>query len=120
MSASALPRNGFFLQSEPRALTQLTREAVMTSGTAEFSQALKPRELLDSKSLPLPVVRRIQESWLAASEKHALLWLAARAPSCIGSDHLTVLGMLAQLGAGACYALGRWNKYALLGVILCL
>jgi len=99
---------------------QRTQEAVRTSGTAEFSQALKPRVLLDSRSLPLPAVRRIQESWLAAPEKHALLWLALRAPSCIGSDHLTMLGMVAQLGAGACFALARWNKHALLGVILCL
>jgi len=64
-----------------------------------------------------PEMRRVQESWVANKEKRALLWLAARTPRWIGSDHLTVLGLLAQIGAGGCYALARWNKFALLGVI---
>jgi phosphatidylglycerophosphate synthase len=64
--------------------------------------------------------RRIQESWLANYEKRALLWLAARTPLRVNSDHLTGLGLAAQIGGGACYALARWHKYALLGVILCL
>ena len=63
-------------------------------------------------------MRRVQESWLAGAEKRALLWLAARTPPWIGPDHLTVLGLAAQVGAGACYALARWNRYALLGAIL--
>src|SRR5579864_2142367 len=63
---------------------------------------------------------RVQTSMLAASEKKVLLWLAARMPRAINSDHLTVLGMLAMIGAGACYAWARWNKWALLGVIVCL
>ena len=63
---------------------------------------------------------RVQTSMLAASEKKVLLWLAARMPRAINSDHLTVLGMLAMIGAGACYAYARWNKWALLGVIACL
>src|SRR5271165_1526398 len=62
--------------------------------------------------------RRVQESWVAGAEKKALLWLAARTPPWIGPDHLTVLGFAAQVGAGACYALARWNRYALLGAIL--
>jgi len=67
-----------------------------------------------------PEMRRVQESWVAAQEKRTLLWLAARSPRCIGSDHLTVLGLVAQIAAGGCYALARWNKFALLGVIACL
>jgi phosphatidylglycerophosphate synthase len=63
---------------------------------------------------------RFQESWVASAEKRALLWLAARTPERINSDHLTALGLVAQIGAGACYALALWNRYALLGVILCL
>jgi len=63
-------------------------------------------------------MRRVQESWLAAAEKRALLWLATRTPAYIGSDHLTLLGLVAQIGAGLCYGLARWNQYALLGVIL--
>ena len=65
-------------------------------------------------------MRRVQESWVASFEKRALLWLAARTPLWIGPDHLTVLGLVAQIGAGACYALARWNRHWLLGVIACL
>src|SRR5260370_2654267 len=68
----------------------------------------------------LPEMRRGQESWVDAAEKRALLWLAVRSPPWIGPDHLTVLGVAAQIGAGACYALAAWNRHALLGVIVCL
>ncbi|MGP0017176.1 MAG: CDP-alcohol phosphatidyltransferase family protein [Candidatus Sulfotelmatobacter sp.] len=69
---------------------------------------------------PFPDMLRVQESWLAPAEKRALLWLAARTPARIGPDHLTVLGFVAQIGAGVCYALAAFNRYALLGVIACL
>ena len=65
-------------------------------------------------------MRRVQESWLALPEKRALVWLAERTPDRIGPDHLTILGLAAQLGAGLCYALSARNRYALLGVIGCL
>jgi phosphatidylglycerophosphate synthase len=65
-------------------------------------------------------MRRVQESWVAAHEKRALLWLAARTPRGVGSDHLTALGLAAQIGAGMCYALAALNRFALLGVIACL
>lgn len=65
----------------------------------------------------LPDMVRVQDSWVAASERKALLWLAARMPEWIGPDHMTALGLLAQFGAGLCYALARWHKYALLAVI---
>jgi archaetidylinositol phosphate synthase len=68
----------------------------------------------------LAETRRIQESWVAGAEKRALLWLAERTPARIGPDHLTAFGLLAQIGAGACYALARWNKFALVGGIICL
>lgn len=78
----------------------------------ELCEQLNPRVLLE--------MRRVQESWVAGAEKRALLWLAARTPLWIGPDHLTGLGLVAQIGAGACYALARWNRYWLLGVIACL
>jgi archaetidylinositol phosphate synthase len=65
-------------------------------------------------------MRRVQQSWVAAAEKRALAWLAARTPETIDPDHLTALGLAAQLGAGACYALAAWNKFWLLGVVVCL
>ena len=45
-------------------------------------------------------------------EKRVLLWLAARMPDWVNSDHLTVLGLLAMIAAGGAYWLGghdvRW------------
>src|SRR5215472_9201730 len=64
--------------------------------------------------------KRTQQSFLAAAEKKTLLWLAARTPSWINSDHLTVLGLLAMAGAGAGYWWSRANRAGLLVVILCL
>lgn len=84
----------------------------------EFCEQVNPRVLLEMRrTRPFPDMLRVQESWLAGVEKRTLLWLAARTPAGIGPDHLTVLGLAAQLGAGACYALAAWNRYALLGVI---
>jgi archaetidylinositol phosphate synthase len=81
----------------------------MTDGMTQFREQVNPKVLLE--------MRRVQESWVAAPEKKALLWLAEHTPTWIGPDHLTLLGLIAQIGAGVCYALVRWNKYALLGVI---
>ncbi len=61
--------------------------------------------------------QRIHGSLTAQMEKIALIWLAQRTPRWINPDHLTGLGVLAQLFAGASYALARWNRYALLLVI---
>ena len=63
---------------------------------------------------------RINQALTASVEKRALLWMAHRAPRWLTSDQLTILGLSAQIGAGAGYALSRYNRYALLLVILCL
>ncbi len=95
----------------------------------DFCEQVNPRvlsDLRDEKSRrmrtadgPMSEVR-VQESWLAAPYKRALVWLAQPVPAAIGPDHLTVLGMVSQIGAGACYALAAWNRLALLAVIACL
>jgi phosphatidylglycerophosphate synthase len=92
----------------------------------EFCEQVNPRVLRALRDEEMRRMRpdgemlRFQESWVASAEKRALLWLASRTPERINSDHLTALGFVAQVGAGACYALALWNRYALLGVILCL
>ena len=63
--------------------------------------------------------RRINQSLTASVEKRALQWMAERAPRWVSSDQLTLLGLCAQVGAGICYALSRYNRYVLLLVILC-
>jgi archaetidylinositol phosphate synthase len=67
-----------------------------------------------------PEMLRVQESWVAAAEKRALLWLAWHTPDRISPDQLTLFGLTSQLGAGVCYALALRNRYALLAVIVCL
>jgi archaetidylinositol phosphate synthase len=92
----------------------------------EFGEQVNPRVLRvlrdeeTRRMHPDGEMLRFQESWVASAEKRALFWLEARTPKRINSDHLTALGLAAQIGAGACYALARWNRYALLGVIVCL
>jgi archaetidylinositol phosphate synthase len=87
----------------------------------EFCEQVNPRVLLEMRrKRPFPDMQRIQESWIAAGEKRALLWLAVRTPDRINPDHLTILGLAAQIGAGACYALASRNRCALLGAIACL
>jgi archaetidylinositol phosphate synthase len=64
--------------------------------------------------------RRVNEALTARIEKRALQWLAERTPGWVTSDQLTALGLGAQIGAGVCYALARYERVALLGVIACI
>ena len=103
--------------------SQASSQSMSHQSMPKFCEPLKPRVLLVSQDAEMrlfPDMLRVQESWVAAVEKRALLWLAARIPHRIGPDHLTVLGFAAQIGAGVCYACAPWNRYALLGVIACL
>src|SRR3954470_9862265 len=61
---------------------------------------------------------RVQESFLARAEKATLLWLAARMPQWVNSDHLTLLGLLALVAAGASYWLARWDSRWLVAAIV--
>jgi archaetidylinositol phosphate synthase len=100
----------------------------MTSSSqamTEFCEQVNPRILLALRDKEMRRMRpgdmcRVQESWIAGAEKRALLWLAARTPQSISPDHLTALGLMAQIGAGACYALAARNRYVLLGAVACL
>jgi len=64
--------------------------------------------------------QRINQSLTAGIEKRALQWMAKRAPHRITSDHLTALGLGAQIAAGIFYSLARYNRVALLLVIFCI
>lgn len=63
---------------------------------------------------------RVNRSLTAAFEKRALAWMAERAPAWLTSDQLTLLGLSAQIGAGICYAISRYNRYALLAAVACI
>ena len=56
-------------------------------------------------------------SILAAAEKRALIWMAARLPRRVNADHLTALGLLAMVGVGASYWASQWYEPALLGAV---
>jgi phosphatidylglycerophosphate synthase len=59
---------------------------------------------------------REQRSLLAAGEKRLLVAIAARLPGWLNSDHLTLIGLAAMLGAGAAFAViasSRWSATAL-------
>jgi len=60
---------------------------------------------------------RSHTSFLASAEKRALIRIATRLPARVNSDHLTVLGFVALLAAGGCYAYARVAPYALLATI---
>jgi phosphatidylglycerophosphate synthase len=67
---------------------------------------------------PISRENRIQASLLAGVEKRCLIWIARRLPRSVGSDHLTALGALAMLGAGAAFALAPGRPLALVAVVL--
>ena len=64
--------------------------------------------------------RRVNQALTARMEKRALTWMAERTPLWVTSDGLTLVGLGAQMGAGICYALTRWDRRALLLAIVCL
>ena len=94
----------------------------MGSPMVDYCEQANPGVLAEIRRLGGAVgnARRIQASFLAALEKRSLIWLAERTPASINSDHLTMLGLVGQVMAGAFYALSRWNKYYLFAVIGCL
>lgn len=94
----------------------------MASPLVDYCEQANPGVLAEIRRLggAFSNARRVQASFLATLEKKTLLWLAERTPAAINSDHLTALGFIGQLMAGAFYALSRWNKYYLLAVIACL
>ena len=63
---------------------------------------------------------RAHASFLAAAEKRTLIWIAERLPPWVNSDHLTALGFIALLGAGACYWWSTTNPPMLIAVIVLL
>ena len=63
---------------------------------------------------------RVNRSLTAAVERRVLVWMAERAPRWVTSDRLTVLGLAAQFGAGAGYALAGYDRRALVLVIGCI
>lgn len=66
------------------------------------------------KSIPFKNAFRLQGSFTAEAERKVLLWLAARLPAWVNSDHLTLAGFSAMFLAGASYAFARTCRAGLL------
>ena len=58
--------------------------------------------------------RRLATNPLASIERRCLLWLAARLPRHVNSDHLTLLALAAMAFTGLSYAAARFTKIGLL------
>jgi phosphatidylglycerophosphate synthase len=69
---------------------------------------------------PFTPALRINRSLTAALERRLLESLARHTPRRITSDHLTALGLAAQIAAGAFYALAHTHRLALLAVNACI
>ena len=69
---------------------------------------------------PFVGAQRVNRALTASVEKRALQWMAQHAPGWVSSDQLTLMGLCAQIGAGVCYALSRYDRHALLLCIVCL
>lgn len=78
-----------------------------------FDRDAPEENIMPNNRLRFREAKRIQQSFLARVEKRTLVWLAARTPASINSDHLTLLGLLAMAGAAAGYWWARTNRAGL-------
>ena len=64
--------------------------------------------------------KRVIQSPLANVEKKTLVWIAGRLPQWVNSDHLTLLGFAAMLGASVAYWASRWSRAGLVSAVVML
>lgn len=69
--------------------------------------------IADRRETGFVIPLRVHKALTADVEKRALVWMAERTPAAVNSDHLTGLGFVAQLLAGASYALASHHPLAL-------
>jgi phosphatidylglycerophosphate synthase len=69
-------------------------------------------------STTFKAAEREHTSVLADAEKRTLIRIAGSLPQWVNSDHLTGLGFVSLLAAGASYWYASVNKYALIAVIV--
>src|SRR5271170_4548239 len=92
----------------------------MATSFADFAEQINPRTLAEVRRANFRQAARVHGSFLAAAEKRALVWMAERIPRWVNSDHLTILGFVAQIATGVCYALAAYDRRMLLAAIVCL
>src|SRR5882757_3005594 len=90
----------------------------MASPLIELCGQANPKILNEVGRTRFQQANRVQQSLLSRVEKRTLIWMAERTPAWINSDHLTLLGLAAQIMAGVSYALAHQNRNWLLAVIV--
>jgi archaetidylinositol phosphate synthase len=99
-------------------MTVATNTTILQSATGNVT-ALSPPAPAQTRVV-FRDAARLQQSLTAPLERRALTWLAARMPTWVNSDHLTLLGFAAMFLAGAGYAVARWNRVGLILATACL
>jgi archaetidylinositol phosphate synthase len=90
----------------------------MARPLTDFCEQANPNVLTEVRRIQrFENAARIHNALTSNPEKRTLIWMAERTPRWISSDHLTILGFLAQVMAGVSYALSAWNHYWLLAGI---
>jgi phosphatidylglycerophosphate synthase len=89
----------------------------MGARLVEFCEQANPAVLGELRRAKFQIANRLQRSLVARAEKRVLVWLAERTPPAINSDHLTLLGLGAQVMAGVSYALAGANRLWLVAAI---
>src|SRR4051812_50159515 len=97
---------------------EIQRQSAPCSAAVEDRTPVMVRDATKRSSFRDAV--RLQQSFTASAERKALAWLAARVPSWVNSDHLTLLGLAAMLGAGGGYVLAQWTRTGLIIATVCL
>jgi phosphatidylglycerophosphate synthase len=90
----------------------MTEEGAQIAATPLAARGIPVRKI--PKRVPFKNALRLQQSFTAAAERKALAWLAERLPAWVNSDHLTLLGFVAMILAGASYALASTHREGLL------
>jgi archaetidylinositol phosphate synthase len=81
---------------------------------------MNTQSVMAGNKVEFQTARRVNQALTASIEKRVLLWIAEHAPAWVSSDQLTVLGLGAQIGAGIFFAWSRYNRHALILVIVCI
>ncbi len=90
----------------------------MASPMIDFCEQANPSVLTEVRRIKrFENAARIHNGLTSNPEKRVLIWMAERTPRWISSDHLTLLGFLAQVMAGVSYAFSGRNRYWLLAGI---
>ena len=86
------------------------------------SPASRSATLVSPTRVSPTLVSRIHRSWLAASEKRLLTWLATQLPDAVTPDHLTLAGIAGAAMCGLGYAASTISPlflwFAILGLLI--